>query len=424
MYRCIALVLLFMVSVALPGARGVEPEVAAISFDSRCSEATNYPSWITTVEQQDGQFFDDPPCWKADATLLVGVGRVSIVIDRTKVNEDLALQIVYEDNQDADLVVQLFDSKNQALALDLFSNVLAVGREARTDTFIVPLRSHPTATRITLRRIRGAVKVFGVALYPVVGVAQADNETLEALAKLLGDKISPGSSLAKRLAQLVKERAGTNNARSGGKLNKTPVGTTAALERPNPDSATDWVVLPFPANCDWPGPKGLSAELGGNDFLLRGQPVRTRRSFSVPVRITFDFVLEQRLANDGAIELLFEPPDVPDTLQADRNVTVLLCYRNPGAYSGTDGIAVHELLSFGERFHPNGRVIWPERPFHLNAGETYHVSLLATTDGMQWTVNGQMYDLTGVKVPFDRFRIMLFGWQPTNRWHVRNISIR
>src|SRR5271169_775775 len=178
MYRCIALVLVFFACVTLSRVHAVEPEVAAITFDSHCAQSTNYPAWITTVEQVGGQFSDDPPYWTAGAALPVGQGRVSIVIDRTKMNEDLALQIIYQDNADADLVVQLFDANNQALALDLFANVLAVGRDARTDTFIVPLRTYPTATRVTLRRIRGDIKVFGVALYAVVGVAEADDETL------------------------------------------------------------------------------------------------------------------------------------------------------------------------------------------------------------------------------------------------------
>jgi hypothetical protein len=151
MYRRIALVLVFFACVTPPRARAVEPEVAAITFDSHCAQSTNYPAWVTTVEQTGGQFSDDPPYWTAGAALPVGQGRVSIVIDRTKMNEDLALQIIYQDNADADLVVQLFDANNRALALDLFANVLAVGREARTDTFIVPLRTYPTATRVTLR---------------------------------------------------------------------------------------------------------------------------------------------------------------------------------------------------------------------------------------------------------------------------------
>jgi hypothetical protein len=268
--------------------------------------------------------------------------------------------------------------------------------------------------------------MFGVAMYAVVGVAEADDETLQELAKLLGEKISPDSPLAKHIAQLVNEHAGAKYAGPAGQSAKkldSLVVAPAAIEPMNPGSATDWIVLPFPANSDWPGPKGFAAVLGGGDFLLRGQPVRTRQSYSVPVHITFDVVLEERFAPDGSMQVIFDPADVPDDLQGEQNIDAQMCYRNRGAYSGTDGILVNELLSLGENFHPQSRIIWPEKPFQLNAGETYHVSLVVTARGMQWTINGETHDLTGVKVPFDKFRITLYGWQPTDRWHVRNVSV-
>jgi hypothetical protein len=261
----------------------------------------------------------------------------------------------------------------------------------------------------------------------VVGVAEADNETLQELAKLLGDKISPNSPLAQRIAQLVKEHAGAKYAALAGQAPKkldSLIVAPATVEPANPGTATDWIVMPFPANSDWSGPKGFAALLGNGDFLLRGQPVRTRQSFSVPCRITFDAVLEERYANDGSIQVLFEPADVPDDLQAPQNVAVCMVYRNAGASSGRDGLIANELLRLGENFHPETQILWPERPFQLDAGETYHVSILVTAEGMQWTINGETHDLTGVKVPFDKFRVTLFSWQPTNRWHARNVTVR
>jgi choice-of-anchor C domain-containing protein len=87
----------------------------------------------------------------------------------------------------------------RVITLDLFGNLLSVSREARSDTFVVPLRKYPTAKRITVRRIRGDIRVYGLALYPVVGEAEADTEALQQLSNLLHDPLSPENLLLKRL---------------------------------------------------------------------------------------------------------------------------------------------------------------------------------------------------------------------------------
>ncbi len=114
------------------------------------------------------------------------------------------MSILYEESGDADLAVQLFDANKQVVALDLFSNLVALGKDAKTDTFIVPLRKYPTATTITLRRITGEIKVYGMILFPVVAEVEGETKTMEELAKLLGDPLSPQNPLAKHMEKLAK----------------------------------------------------------------------------------------------------------------------------------------------------------------------------------------------------------------------------
>jgi len=156
--------------------------VAELTFDSRWQTpltATNgLPRWIHGVDQQDGHFATTTNCWYAEAAQPVAVGRLSIRLDRQLLNEDVALAILYDHNDAADFVVQLFDDQNQVIVLDLFGNIMAVGNEAKTDTFIVPLRQFPTATRITIRRVKGDIRVYGAVLYPVVGPEVAPMNTL------------------------------------------------------------------------------------------------------------------------------------------------------------------------------------------------------------------------------------------------------
>ena len=191
--------------------RATEPEVVELTLDGEFENALNknrpsdkWPAWIVNVQQEGGQFRKQPSCWNVDESQPVGYGRLSVTLNRDMMKEDVALAILYEGNQRTDIAVQLFDADGRVVVLDLFGNLVEVGRDAKTDTFIVPLRKYPTATTISIRRISGDVKLFGLALYPVVGEAQGDKEALEQLAKLLGDPLSPENPLVKSIQKIAR----------------------------------------------------------------------------------------------------------------------------------------------------------------------------------------------------------------------------
>ena len=89
--------------------------------------------------------------------------------------------------------------------VDVFGNLVDVGKEATTDTFIIPLRKYPTATSIVLRRISGDVKVYGMVLFPAVTQGEANVEALKKLAEVLGDPLSPENPLVKSLQNIAKK---------------------------------------------------------------------------------------------------------------------------------------------------------------------------------------------------------------------------
>jgi hypothetical protein len=186
----------------------VEPQVAEISF-LEPQKNDSLPAWIKIVQQEGGNFAEG--AWIVSATAGQGVGRLSITIDRQAFNEDVALVLSCEIT-DADLVVQLFDDRNRVIVPDVFGNVLTLQAEAKTDTFIVPLRKNPGASTIVLRRISGPIKVSGVLLFPVVTEAIGDAETFRELARLLGDQLSPESGLTKTNFTIPRD-SGMNNTR-------------------------------------------------------------------------------------------------------------------------------------------------------------------------------------------------------------------
>jgi len=407
---------------------GVQPEVAELTFDRRWTQpsATNgLPAWVRGVEQRGGVFADRPGRWEVGSELATGVGRLSILLDREMMREDLALSLLYEQDTNADVAVQLFDAEGRVVVLDVFGNLMAVGSEARTDTFIVPLRKYPTAAKIAIRRISGGVRVFGAVLFPVVTQAEADVQTLDQLAKLLGDPLSPENSLVKGIDRIAKDSNVTQQWLPPPRQGQT-VGTSTAerVAAPGMWGPLDWYIQPFPVNSDWPGPKGEPATWEDGELLLTGQPVRSRRSYSAPVTVSWETVLEKRYTHDGALTIMFEPEGLPLDQQGEQVVAFSMGYGHGGMDDGTAHLGVWQQMALRENFHPIGKKLWGEEPFSFVAGQPYRVTLEIKVDGMRASVNGREYQMSGVNLPYRRFHIAIEGWQPTNRWHVRNFVVR
>jgi hypothetical protein len=179
-----------------------------------------------------------------------------------------------------------------------------------------------------------------------------------------------------------------------------------------------WNRLPFPVNSDWSGPKGEPATVSGGDLILQGQMVRTRLAYSTTLTIGCDVELEQRDAPDGSFDAEFVPVGSSPELKPASARIFRMIYRNPGAYSGKDA------LVFVER-DPGSpdKTVWGEQPILIRAGKPFHLQFVLTATRTQIAIDGQTYDLNGVGIPYERFVVQLGGWQPTNRWHVRNFSI-
>jgi len=167
---------------------------------------------LKTLAQQNGIFDRTRRAWVAPASLPFGQGALILELQRDNIPADLALTLVYEEDYAADFIVQLWDARNQILADDLFSNIIVAGQEARTDTFILDLARHPTATRIVLRRLTGEIQLYGLLLSSVAcELPQTQCGTYE-LALQLDSEITPESPLVQATEQLV----------------------------PNPEAPTDW----------------------------------------------------------------------------------------------------------------------------------------------------------------------------------------
>ena len=187
----------------------LQADVFTMEFDASTPQhmaqrPDDWPAWMQGVAEEGGRFLSDPGCWDLPAATPRGVGRFSVDVDRLLVLDDLAITLVYEESEDADFVVQLYDAAGQVVALDLFSNIISAGQQARTDTFVIPLSKYPSVSRVSLRRLEGHVQIYGFVLVPVMGEVKATLDEEAYLSTLFGDMLHPEHPLmleAKRIAE-------------------------------------------------------------------------------------------------------------------------------------------------------------------------------------------------------------------------------
>jgi hypothetical protein len=190
------------------------------------------------------------------------------------------------------------------------------------------------------------------------------------------------------------------------------LGTGCATTGPRPLA---WDALPFPRNSDWPGPKGLPAHIEDGDLILQGREARTRSAYSVPLTIECEFLLEARSGTDGGLAIRLIPPDQPADLNITQTLYLVLSYRPSGE-------AIAEIQSCNAS--STAKTLWGGKPFDLRVGKPNQLQIDLRREGMRFTVNGQTFEAGDVVVPYDRFYIQIWGWQPVNRWHLRNFVVR
>lgn len=184
------------------------PAVAAVDFFAVRSEAdlqalAETSPWLENIRQFDGAFDDRRGAWIASADLPYGQGSLILGLRREKIAADLAMTMVYEETTNGDFIVQLWDAQNQILAADLFSNIIAAGRDAKTDTFILDLARYPTATQIVLRRIQGEIRLYGLIFSPVACEVPLTGCDAYELALQLDHRLTPESALVQTTAQIA-----------------------------------------------------------------------------------------------------------------------------------------------------------------------------------------------------------------------------
>lgn len=210
MIRVCAVAMLAAITTPLPArADDITQDTATIEFHPAALtewDSSKYPTWILKAGTEDGRLDPVERRWCADDTLAPGKGQCWIDINRDALRADIALTLLFEAVEGADVAVQLWDNTNRVVVVDLFMNIIEAAAQLKTHTFIIPLRKHPTARRIVIRRMLGNIKIYGVVLTPVVSEAEGDLSELLALARTLGDPLSGENPIVKAVRSLTVPR--------------------------------------------------------------------------------------------------------------------------------------------------------------------------------------------------------------------------
>ena len=131
--------------------------------------------------------------------------------------------------------------------------------------------------------------------------------------------------------------------------------------------------------------------------------------------IECDLWLDALQANDGCVWINFAPAESDrERLMRQAAVTVSL------GYGQRDGEGGH--LSIDRPNLPSIQL--STKPFSISARTTYHLRIELLSDKIRVTLDNQTYEAENVTLPYANFRVYVRGWQPLNRWRVRNFTVR
>ncbi len=182
-------------------------------------------------------------------------------------------------------------------------------------------------------------------------------------------------------------------------------------------SNVTWQILPWYEDSNWGAFNGHPTLNFYGRLIFEGRAARAVQTFTWPKTFTFDAVLEERQADDGLLQLLFLAPGTPSNLVVQTAITFNMIYRGAGNPSGNDELAIQKVTDY------NGTFLW-ETPFVVQSGTNYHVVVsISSTGVLSARINGVQY-ATNQSLSDNPFLLQVTGWQPMNRWTVRNFRVQ
>lgn len=167
-----------------------------LNLTSSNEAVVDRPNWLGEISESGGEL-NEGLGWQVDAARPFGIGQLFVSIDPTNLTGDIALSFVSPNA--SNLAVQLYDSNERVVAVDLLAHRQRVDESNAITSLIVPLSQYPSARHIVLRRLDGPVKVQAISLLVLQSPVEQTEGYLIRLAEQFGDPLAEDNPLINSL---------------------------------------------------------------------------------------------------------------------------------------------------------------------------------------------------------------------------------
>lgn len=213
-----SMLLLLLIGQSGLGQENLEPEVFSLHFTNEivrlldepqgAERPETWPEWIMGISHRNGTV-TEAQAWQGSPSDAGTETSFNLLIDNEALKGDLALTLAFDAEEECDFAIQIYDAEDKVVAVDLFGNVAENSVYTGTDTYIIPMDSYPSASRIAIRQVSGQLTLNGLLAFPVLGELPADAEAEMSMLNLLGGELSEESRLYQALDALIPENQRT-----------------------------------------------------------------------------------------------------------------------------------------------------------------------------------------------------------------------
>lgn len=176
---------LYFIVFALPlcshGVGFIEVDLTSVG-----SEKAEFPDWLVEVTESGGDF-DSELGWHVSPDRPFGLGKLFLSLDQKKMSGNLAL--TFESPTQSNIAVQLYDSEERLLAVDLLAQRKVVDGAVSATTLLVPITEYPATAHIVLRRLDGPVSVLRLRLAELIEPVGRSEQHAQARTATVGDSL-------------------------------------------------------------------------------------------------------------------------------------------------------------------------------------------------------------------------------------------
>ncbi len=165
-------------------------------------------NWVLSAKSEGGIWQEQGGSWVLETTARDDNGRIVLSLDRDKLSDDIGMSLICDGDESADVALQLLNDKGEVVVVDLVGNAIALQHDEGVRTFSIPLRKHPSATRVAIQQLSGKVSVRGIVLCPLlIGDGnETDLLTQIEVLKLLRQQLSSSSPAWHKIEQIMQEK--------------------------------------------------------------------------------------------------------------------------------------------------------------------------------------------------------------------------